>query len=241
MPTLVSPAGTVSPARLSPTFARTPVVTASAVSPVCAYTTSLISMATAATTALYDLDSDVTAATYITNWKRVAVGSATVQHQQQEQWTSWNTTWWNRFTTGSSTASVVVAGEAENAVVEQTRARLYAQYERETKVARAKARDLLEQHLTAEQRAQLARDNFFVVRSQQDRLYRIYAAGQAGNIRRIVPAAQHLQDRGQEFVERERYCIHPRQHSVPDADAMLLQKLLLETNEDEFLRVANAS
>jgi hypothetical protein len=34
-----------------------------------------------------------------------------------------------------------------------------------------------------------------------------------------------------------RYCIHPR--DVPAPDAMLAQKLWLENNEAEFLRVAN--
>jgi hypothetical protein len=35
-----------------------------------------------------------------------------------------------------------------------------------------------------------------------------------------------------------RYCIHPRD-AVPDEDTMLMQMLMLETNEQEFLRIAN--
>ena len=35
------------------------------------------------------------------------------------------------------------------------------------------------------------------------------------------------------------YCIHPR--GVPDPDAHLAQALMLATDEDEFLRVANRS
>ena len=35
------------------------------------------------------------------------------------------------------------------------------------------------------------------------------------------------------------YCIAPNDHTIPDDDALLAQKLALDHDETEFLRIAN--
>lgn len=94
-------------------------------------------------------------------------------------------------------------------------------------MAGKRAQRLLAECLTAKQRHDLKRDDAFCVQIGE-RCYRINR-GYSGNV---------------ELIEgdcvRARYCIHPRE-DVPNEDTMLAQKLLLEANEDEFLRVANAT
>jgi len=93
--------------------------------------------------------------------------------------------------------------------------------------AKAKAEKLLVEHLSAARRDQLIKLGYFDV-EVAGKVYRI-KRGYAGNVE-LLDAAK------QKGVER--LCIHPTEH-VPDADAMLGQKLLLEANEDEFRRIAN--
>jgi hypothetical protein len=91
--------------------------------------------------------------------------------------------------------------------------------------AKARAEKLLTEHLTPAQREQLLAHGYFDV-LVSGKTYRINR-GFAGNV--------HLLD-GRKAVSR--FCIHPSER-VPDADAMLSQKLLLEANEAEFIRIAN--
>lgn len=45
--------------------------------------------------------------------------------------------------------------------------------------------------------------------------------------------------KGQRVAQGDKlYCIHPTEH-VPQADTMLAQKLMIETDEEEFLKTAN--
>lgn len=95
--------------------------------------------------------------------------------------------------------------------------------------AKQKAAAILDRHLTEDQRAQLARDRFFVVRGSKGRNYRINH-GRARNVVEVDAegkAVAHL-------------CAHPG-IACPDEDTMLAQKLMLETDEDSFLAVANRS
>lgn len=104
-------------------------------------------------------------------------------------------------------------------------ARLEAQM-RERGKAEQRAEKLLIEHLTEEQQNTLAVFNYFDVKVGE-RIYRI-RRGTHGNVRLVDEAG----------IERVSYCIQPP--GVPAADAMLAQKLHLEANEQEFLRVANA-
>lgn len=94
-------------------------------------------------------------------------------------------------------------------------------------LAAEKARVLLEENLSDEQRAQLHDNNWFEVVTPKG-TYRI-RFGRAGNV-----------DRYRDGRHVDRYCIHPEEN-VPNEDVMLAQKLLLETDEEAFLRIANRS
>lgn len=97
------------------------------------------------------------------------------------------------------------------------------------RVADRRAVALLNEVLDDEQRASWADHQRFRVTAGSGRIYEI-TNGFVGNIYR-------LNDEG----ERETsYCIHGS-GPLPVADHVLAQKLLLEANEDEFLRIANES
>ena len=97
--------------------------------------------------------------------------------------------------------------------------------------ARCRAQDtameLLRLCLSKEQRDSLAEQELFIVTSNKGRRWRIKANGQSGNVELLDIAGNPL----------GRYCAHPP--DVPDADAWLAQKLVLETDEDRWLRTAN--
>jgi hypothetical protein len=101
----------------------------------------------------------------------------------------------------------------------------------ERAAAAARAEILLTESLTAAQAAELQQTNAFhlttIAADGTRRRYRI-RRGRAGNVDQLDDAGRVL----------KRLCIHPTL-AVPDADTMLAQKLLLETDEATFLRVAN--
>lgn len=142
----------------------------------------------------------------------------------------WNI--WNRLYAPSVIVRATPPPEtAAQREAREVRQRLTAEIERQRKekevAAKAKAEKLLVEHLSAAQRDQLVKHGYFDVEVGGE-VYRI-KRGYAGNVELLDAAKQ----RGV-----ERFCIHPTEH-VPDADAMLGQKLLLEANEDEFRRIAN--
>jgi hypothetical protein len=112
---------------------------------------------------------------------------------------------------------------ARRTLVAKTRRHAHALRQR---IAERKARTLLLAMLTDEQRADLERASGFKVHVG-DRVYEV-AKGYAGNV--------YLLDEDGQRVER--YCIHGPSY-LPDEDQMLAQKLMLETDEERFLRVAN--
>lgn len=90
----------------------------------------------------------------------------------------------------------------------------------------SRAEALLLSGLSLEQAESLRKYQYFLVSSKDGkRLYRI-SYGIAGNI--------HLIEKGRPVAQ---YCIHPV--GVPTEDVMLAQKLMLETDEESFLRIAN--
>lgn len=92
---------------------------------------------------------------------------------------------------------------------------------------RKKAKRLLYSHLTDYQKRMYRKKRYFHVVSEKGRKYRI-CHGDTQNI--------YLLENGK---PAKRFCAHP--HNVPVEDAMLAQKLMLETDEQRFLRVANES
>lgn len=94
--------------------------------------------------------------------------------------------------------------------------------------AAEKAQALLEEVLTEEE-AKLLMIGQLIVKGSKGGEYRIGINGQAGNVHAISgPRAGR------------RLCAHPSA-PVPNADAWLAQKLMIETDEDAFLAIANAS
>jgi len=93
--------------------------------------------------------------------------------------------------------------------------------------ARERARTLLLRHLTEEQRAMLAGHGWFVVEGRSGTRYRIRASSAAGNV--DVLHNEHV---------LHRLCAHC-DLSIPLHDHLLAQKLMLESDESEFLRIAN--
>lgn len=106
-------------------------------------------------------------------------------------------------------------------------ARVAAEME-ERKVADENALALLREHLTRRQRADLDKHGYFHVQTRDgERVYRIRRDG--------LPTRVKGED-----GNRYTYCIHPA-GSWPAGDKALAIKLLLETDEERFLEIANAS
>lgn len=95
------------------------------------------------------------------------------------------------------------------------------------RVAISKADALLESLLDDMQRAQLAQDSAFLLRSQSGKIYRL-RKGRSGNVDEIDAEGRVVAV----------YCAHPAL-DVPDGDTVVAQKLMLEADEAAFLKIAN--
>jgi hypothetical protein len=111
------------------------------------------------------------------------------------------------------------------AVIEAAKVKVF------TDTAKARARRLLFSMLNADQQKELDEKNHFHLtvhsRDGSIKVYRI-EHGYAGNVKLLGVDGQPV----------KRYCIHA-DYRLPYEDQMLAQKLMLETNEPEFLRIAN--
>jgi hypothetical protein len=95
--------------------------------------------------------------------------------------------------------------------------------------AKGRARKLLVRHLSVIQKRVYEEHGYFDV-EVSGKVYRV-RQGTHGNVRKI----EQVDGRDREVMS---FCIQPG--GVPEEDAMLAQKLLLETDEAMFLRIANA-
>lgn len=98
--------------------------------------------------------------------------------------------------------------------------------------AKDRAEGLLYEHLSDEQRAAMKRDKFFVVvGGKTGRRYKINAqGGLSGNVHEVDAAG----------VLQRRLCAHiEHAANAPIYDHLLAQKLMLEYQEESFLKVAN--
>jgi hypothetical protein len=99
----------------------------------------------------------------------------------------------------------------------------------ERQEAQRRAAILLREHLTHEQIEELMQERHFRVQAPSGIVYRI-DVGYARNVRRLDETGRPI----------ETYCIHPADAlGIPEEDSMLAQKLMLETSEADFLRIAN--
>jgi len=97
--------------------------------------------------------------------------------------------------------------------------------------SKQRARNLLSNFLTPAQKAMLSTKNFFEVtvhgKDGVDRRYRV-EQGYAGNVKLLDAAGNPV----------KRFCIHGDSR-IPEEDNMLMQKMLLEANEEDFVKIAN--
>lgn len=156
-------------------------------------------------------------------------------------WTSWATsgtsttttsTVWNGWT---ATADVYAPRRTtperqalDEAALAASRARAQRLAQEEAE-AKERADKLLREHLSAEQKAQLEKENGFEVESASGKKYLI-TRGRAGNVYSLDAKRRKV----------AKHCIHPVEY-CPDQDTMLAQLLWLKWNEEEFLRVANTT
>lgn len=161
-------------------------------------------------------------------WQTWAGTTASTTNITQQVWDWWATS------TGSGQYTIpyqmpALTEEELAAAAERNRLAAIAAEERRAQrvVADKKARLLLLDCLEDEQKQELEKDGYFHVETRDGtRRYRLRPGGQ--------PVRVHGED-GRHWA----YCIHP-DHGFPTDDVVLAQKLLLESDEEEFLRIANA-
>jgi len=146
--------------------------------------------------------------------------------EKARAWKQWNAI----LATTKETRKQREARDAHNAeqarIAADRRAREQAEYE----MRRARAEMLLQSVLNPRQREEYQAHGMFHLYTKSGKKYRIKKGGQHGNV-------YLLNEKDEEVTS---YCIQP-QGGLPDADAHVAQKLLLETDEASFLRIANAS
>jgi hypothetical protein len=168
------------------------------------------------------------------------IANQTTSVSNGEIWTVWNraynvvrpvTSVSGRALTANERQALEAQRAAENARWQEQRRAVEA----EEAQARERAEKLLQASLDDRQRAELAANGFFdldvISRNGERRRYRIHRKW-SHSIHQVDPASGR---------RLKTLCIHPRE-TVPIADSMLTQKLMLESGmEDELLRIANHS
>lgn len=158
-------------------------------------------------------------------WER-AVDYIEQLTDSQRAWRQWNTV--------LSTTKESRIQQAARVQHEEQQRQLREQRERIQKMAYEQRRDraekLLKAVLNAQQREEYEQFGYFHVYTRSGKKYRIKKNGQHGNVTLV-------NEKNQEMVS---YCIQPI-GGLPDADAHVAQKLMLETDEAAFLATANAS
>lgn len=149
----------------------------------------------------------------------------------------WPTRWLDARPAGVPARHIVAQTPEEIAAQRERERQTQERYQREwqaaeagRKLADAKARKILMEHLSPVQRDQYEKFGYFDL-DVGGRTYRI-KKGWSGNVQRLGKDEKN-QDR-----VLESFCIHPRER-IPEEDNLLIQKLMLETEEAEFRRIAN--
>lgn len=165
--------------------------------------------------------------------------TATTFSTSNDIWDAWVS--YEETTTGGVTYKLYYQQPQETAEVRQQRIEQEQQRERERQAAYAaelkqreeavaKAERLLMESLREKQLEEYQEfKRFTVISKDGKRTYRV----NKGRIRNV-----QLIDQGGKVLRT--YCGHPQEY-VPDEDTMLAQKLLLEHEEERFLKLANVS
>jgi len=184
----------------------------------------------AATYATYGGSSTATSWQSWNDYYVITTSSATSFTNATFTWSGWNLAFGDNVTPVTVTARAPSFRVAPMSAEDREAAdRLAKKAADDRAAAIAKAKALLHGFLTSEQIAQLAAQQWFEIVSQKGNRYRIHQ-GQVRNVRLV----------GTDGRLGTSYCIQPAEY-VPDEDAMLAQKLLLESDEDAFVRIANKS
>jgi hypothetical protein len=170
-----------------------------------------------------------------THWNLVyvsAAGNASMTTTDMDgTWVQWNGAYWCQ-DQEVAVQPLTAEERAELARQEAAYARRLEeesrQLEQAAKEANARAEALLKENLNAEQRKEFGKTKTFTVITRDgQRRYRVNH-GWSGNV-------QRLDEKG---TPVESYCIHPKEQ-IPIPDHMLGQKLLIEHDEEHFLKTAN--
>lgn len=122
-------------------------------------------------------------------------------------------------------AAEIAADQRQRAIEAEAKA---VQARKDAEEAEARAEELLKASLTEPQRQEYAKDKSFTIISKDgNRTYRV-KKGWSHNVERIDAEGKKIHT----------LCAHPQQ-PVPLADNQLAQKLMLEHDEDTFLKMAN--
>jgi hypothetical protein len=114
---------------------------------------------------------------------------------------------------------------AEWARQDRERKRRQEEEQRQIAEANEKAETLLKDVLNEEDYQFLLEMNHLLVETEEHR----YKISRRGTVREV-------DEEGKEIAS---FCIHERGFRLPDADAVLMHKLMLECDEEEWLRIAN--
>jgi hypothetical protein len=150
----------------------------------------------------------------VTNWYQALVGGAYIQ-------------------SGATAANSIIYSNLgqqapETAEEKAARVKRFAELEAKRKAASLRAEHLLFTILTPSQVRQYT-DDAYVEQEIDGRIYRLHCNSRSGNV--IL-----LEDGKPKF----KYCAHPIDaHDVPMPDVLLSQLLMLKTDEQAFLKIAN--
>lgn len=154
------------------------------------------------------------------NWNTHYYIGTTTQVTTQTVWVNWNTQYQTAQPQHQYQANQPVTEEVARAMQEHARL-----LEESRAKAKTKAEALLVEHLTPAQKDSFEKHGMFIVEGSKNNRYRLSRTGAPRKIAGDKDAVS--------------YCIHTS--GLPREDELLGFKLLLEANEDEFLRTANAT
>jgi len=145
-------------------------------------------------------------------------------------YTSGNIIYWPEWHEDITCPSIIPQTmEAERARVEQIQ-REQAEIDRKRNLVIERSKEIFLEHLTPDQRDMVEKNGWFVIEGgKSGKLYRVKSGVIAGNVEELDP-------RGEKVIAK--YCCHLN-YSFPKHDHHLAQKLMLEWDEEEFLRKAN--
>lgn len=101
-----------------------------------------------------------------------------------------------------------------------------------------RARALLRRHLSKEQELSLVIEGYFDVTGASGAVWRIFDGGRCANVSLLRPGGLRRDPLARRLRIGGRYCAH-LSYNYPADDALLAQKLVLETNDAAFLAVAH--